>query len=186
MTWAGVRPLTYDEALPSGNRSRAVHDLTADGMPNVFAMSAGPVMTHRSAGRELVEYVSRRIAPSRSVAAPDYRPAKFPECTNSPALVAGNSSVKLSDLRHAVSVERARTLSDVLLRRVGMGWDCKFSDDELARAADVVGSELGWDDARKANEIASFQAEIGHLFRPHETLRPRAGGSLQSTAITQQ
>jgi glycerol-3-phosphate dehydrogenase len=185
MTWAGVRPLTYDDALPSGNRSRAVHDLAADGMPDMFAMSAGPVMTHRSAGRELVAHVSRRIAPSRSAAAPDYRPAKFPACTNSPALVADNANVKLSDLRHAVSAERARTLSDVLLRRVGMGWDCKFTDEELARAADVVGSELGWDDTRKANEIASFQAEISHLFRPHGALRPRVGEGLQPMASTQ-
>jgi glycerol-3-phosphate dehydrogenase len=91
----------------------------------------------------------------------------------------------LSDLRHAVSAERARTLSDVLLRRVGMGWDCRFSDDELARAADVVGSELGWDDTRKANEIAAFQAEISHLFRPQAALRPRVGESLQSMASTQ-
>jgi len=184
MSWAGVRPLTYDDALPSGNRSRAVHDLAADGMPDVFAMSAGPVMTHRSAGRELVEHVSRRIAPSRSAAAPDYRPARFPGCTNSPSLVADNARVKLSDLRHAVSIEQARTLSDVLLRRVGLGWDCRFSDDELARAADVVGSELGWDDTRKANEIASFQGEVGHLFQPRETLRPRVGGGHPLTVIT--
>src|SRR5262249_54895743 len=118
MSWAGVRPLTFDEALPAGNRSRVVHDLAADGMPDAFAMSAGPVMTHRSAGRELVAHVSRRIAPSRAAATPDYRPAHFPECTNAPALLDENADVKLSDLRHAVSAEHARTLSDVLLRRV--------------------------------------------------------------------
>jgi glycerol-3-phosphate dehydrogenase len=186
MSWAGVRPLTYDDAMPSGNRSRVIHDLGADGMPGVLAMSAGPVMTHRSAGRELVAQVSRCIAPSGRAAAPDYRPARFPECTNAPPLLADNTDVKLSDLRHAVSAEHARTLSDVLLRRVGLAWDCKLSDAELARAVDVIGAELGWDDTRKAHEVAAFKAETDHLFQPDEALRPRGSGSRQAAAVVQQ
>ena len=40
-TWAGVRPLSYDPALPMGKRSRDVHDLAGSGMPDVYAMTAG-------------------------------------------------------------------------------------------------------------------------------------------------
>ena len=64
--WAGVRPLTYDPALPKGARRREVHDLGAEGMPNVLAMTAGPVMTHRSAGAEMCAAVRKRLAPSAS------------------------------------------------------------------------------------------------------------------------
>jgi glycerol-3-phosphate dehydrogenase len=185
MSWAGVRPLTYDEALPAGNRSRTIHDLGADGFPDVFAMTAGPVMTHRSAGRALVARVSRRIDPSRRAAVPNYRPGRFPECTNAPALLDDHASIKLSDLRYAVVVEHARTLADALLRRLGIAWDCRFSDAELKRAADAIGRELGWDDARKAQEIGLFRAEVGNLFGPHEALRPQFHENERSTANTQ-
>ncbi len=33
MTWAGVRPLTFDEHVPFGNRSRVIHDLAPDEPP---------------------------------------------------------------------------------------------------------------------------------------------------------
>ena len=33
-TWAGVRPLTYDMRLPAGRRSREIHDLQSDGLPD--------------------------------------------------------------------------------------------------------------------------------------------------------
>jgi len=46
--WAGVRPLTWDPTLPDGKRSREVHDLKSEGLPGVYAMTAGPIMTHRS------------------------------------------------------------------------------------------------------------------------------------------
>ena len=41
ISWAGVRPLTYDPAVPFGNRSRVIHDLAADGLPYAFALTAG-------------------------------------------------------------------------------------------------------------------------------------------------
>src|SRR5690606_35197404 len=49
-TWAGMRTLTYDQANPKGNRSRRQHDLSADGLPGVYAMTAAPIMSHRGAG----------------------------------------------------------------------------------------------------------------------------------------
>ena len=88
MTWAGVRPLTFDENVPFGNRSRVIHDLASDGMPDVYAMTAGPVMTHRSAGRELTDVVRRRVPPSGPQKMPDYTPARFPDDPGSPPLVA--------------------------------------------------------------------------------------------------
>jgi glycerol-3-phosphate dehydrogenase len=64
--WAGVRPLTYDPELPKGKRSREVHDLAPDGIPGIFAVTAGPIMTHRSAGAELTGIVTSRLRPSRN------------------------------------------------------------------------------------------------------------------------
>lgn len=66
LTWAGVRPLTYDEAAPSGNRSRHLHDMSGGGMPNVLALTAGPVTSHRSTGRLLAREVAKRVKPKRA------------------------------------------------------------------------------------------------------------------------
>jgi glycerol-3-phosphate dehydrogenase len=171
MTWAGVRPLTFDENVPFGNRSRLIHDLASDGMPDVYAMTAGPVMTHRSAGRQLTDVVRQRIAPSGPARSPDYTPARFPEDSDSPLLLA-DGQAKLSDLRHAARSEHARSLMDALFRRVGLGWRCAFTPAELARAADAMGGELGWSEARKEQEIRAFQAEAALLFDPRQPLRP--------------
>ena len=171
MTWAGVRPLTYDENIPFGNRSRVIHDLAPDGMPDAYAMTAGPVMTFRSAGRQLTEVVRRRIPPSGLPRDPDYTPARFPDDPASAPLLAGGQG-RLSDLRYAVRAEHARTLMDALYRRVGLGWSCAFTTEELALAANAIGDELGWSQVRKDQEIAAFQAEAALLFDPRPRLRP--------------
>lgn len=115
LTWAGVRPLTYDKAVPFGNRSRQLHDLTGDGMPNVLAMTAGPVMSHRSAGRLLAKAVAKRLTPQRRRQRPDYAPKQPPAGDSSPALVSGLST-RLSDLQHGIQKEHAVTLMDLLFR----------------------------------------------------------------------
>ncbi len=171
MTWAGVRPLTYDAAVPFGNRSRVIHDLADDGMPGVYAMTAGPVMTHRSAGREFTDVVRQRLPASLPPGSPDHAPLRIPDDPDSPPLLP-ETSVRLSDLRHAVREEHARTLMDALYRSVGLGWRCAFTPDELRRAADAIGDELGWSEARKGQEIQAFQAEAALLFDPRPALRP--------------
>lgn len=141
MTWAGVRPLTYDEAVPFGNRSRVVHDLGHDGLPDAFAMTAGPVMTHRSAGAEMTALVRSRLAPSQGQA----RPA----ATAAPA--AG---------------EHAERLSDLIFRRSGRGWAGPVPEEELACIAAEAGAMLGWDEPRIARETRSFEEEWARLYRP--------------------
>ena len=64
---------------------------------------------------------------------------------------------------YAARREQARTLADVLLRRTRLGLlDARAllaGDDALARVAAAVGTELGWDEARRDREIAVFRDE---------------------------
>jgi glycerol-3-phosphate dehydrogenase len=147
MTWAGVRPLTYDEAVPFGNRSRVIHDLSREGVPDAFAMTAGPVMTHRSAGRELTDLVRRSLAPSRASSTPSFEPARR------------------EDLEHATG------LSDLLFRRRGTAWSGPPSSGDLEAAGAELAEHMGWDDARTTREAAAFRTEWEHLFGPE---RPEA------------
>lgn len=153
MTWAGVRPLTYDEAVPEGNRSRVIHDLSADGLADAFAMTAGPVMTHRSAGREMARLVVARLGPPR---------ARPPSPVARAAGDAGDA--------------HAATLSDILFRRRGIAWSGPVAPEALDEAALELGARLGWDDARRAVEIRNFESEWTRLFGP----RGAAGGKAAS------
>ena len=164
LTWAGVRPLTYDNAVPFGNRSRRVHDLAEDGLPNVLAMTAGPVMTHRSAGRLLAAEVAKRIVARNPQQRPEFAPKLPPENNNSPVLVPGDHSVRLSDLQHAIQREHAVTLMDLMFRRSGLGWRHRFSEEEIERAAAVLGTERGLSVNERLKEIEAFWAETNRLF----------------------
>lgn len=164
-TWAGVRPLTYDPALlPQGKRSRELHDLGREGMPNALALTAGPIMTHRSAGVEIAAAVARRLRPSGTPQDLSYAPLLYPENQNSPPLLDDDTTVKLADLRHAASHEHATNLVDLLFRRTGAGWTETMAAAAASRAAEAVADLLGWDKARIEREVADYRA---YLARNH-------------------
>ena len=162
--WAGVRPLTYDPALPKGKRSRDVHDLSREGLPNVFALTAGPIMTHRSAGAAMVEAVRGKIAPNGPEQPVSYAARRFPENQNSPPLLDDYTAIKLSDLRHAAEHEDVTNLVDLLFRRVGAGWTESMAADASRKAAETVADILGWDEGRVAAEVAAYR---DHLRQQH-------------------
>lgn len=141
MTWAGVRPLTYDPAVPFGNRSRVLHDLAADGLPDMLAMTAGPVMSHRSAGAEMAAAVAARLGPADRARRPS-APARRPVA------------------------EHAASLSDVLFRRSGRAWEGPVGEDELDALAAETAATLGWDDDERTRQLRLFREEWAALYRP--------------------
>jgi glycerol-3-phosphate dehydrogenase len=58
----------------------------------------------------------------------------------------------------AVADETARTLSDVIDRRLVLGTLGSVSHDEIERVAAVVGPLLGWDEGRR---LAAVEEEVG-------------------------
>jgi glycerol-3-phosphate dehydrogenase len=156
-SWAGVRPLTYDPALPKGKRSRELHDLSGEGLPNAFAMTAGPVMTHRSAGTEAVKAVQAKLKPTGRSQPVSYAARLFPEDQNSPPLLDDYTAIKLSDLRHAAQNEQVTNLVDLLFRRVGAGWTRTMGADASRTAAETVADILGWPEERIEAEVAGYR-----------------------------
>jgi len=163
-TWAGVRPLTYNDRFPKGDRARTLHDLGEDGLPGVLAMTAGPIMTHRDAGREVVTRLHSEIEPSQRERDLTYSPHLPLETTNTLAVSSNSGDYHLADVRQAVRHEHARTLFDVLYRRSGLGWRHQFADHELDAVANVMGEELDWSSQRCKEEISRFRKETGKLF----------------------
>jgi glycerol-3-phosphate dehydrogenase len=162
--WSGVRPLGADPEFPKGKRSREVHDLAADGLPGVYAMTGGPIMTHRSAGPEMTELVSTKIKPSRGAQAPSYAARSFPMNQNSPPLLDDYTSIKLSDLAAAARSEHPVSLIDLMFRRVGAGWTATMGYAAAELAAAAVAGEMGWDAARQADEVKQYRAYLEEHF----------------------
>ncbi len=180
-TWAGVRPLTYDPAHPKGNRSRVLHDLGEDGLSGVHAMTAAPIMSHRSAGREVTATLRATMKAEGTTSALSYAPRMPLENTNTPRIAPG-IGYTMADVRYAVRNEHARTLMGVLYRRSGAGLRHEFTDDQLTRVANVMADELGWSSAQCAEEIDRFEQQKERLFGvpngPEETrkLETKKGG----------
>jgi glycerol-3-phosphate dehydrogenase len=72
--------------------------------------------------------------------------------------VAAGSPVIGAQLVLAVRKEMAATLADAVIRRTPLGALGCPSDEALARAAAIVGTELGWSESRRQEEIAAVRA----------------------------
>lgn len=64
-----------------------------------------------------------------------------------------------AEIVHAIRHEMALRLSDIVLRRTGMGAAGRPAQAALAEAADIAASELDWDAARVAEELALVDAQ---------------------------
>jgi glycerol-3-phosphate dehydrogenase len=165
-TWAGVRPLTYDMTLPAGRRSREIHDLGSDGLPDVFAMTAGPVMTHRSAGQELVGVIRERLAPSGCERERSYTPSPLRFARDRLVGADRLGPREWAALAGHVEGEHAVSLTDVLFRRTGVAWRRQLGSDEVREAASVIGARLGWAPHQIEAEIEKYHAEVCALHGP--------------------
>jgi len=164
-TWAGVRPLTHDPAQPMGARSRELHDLGADGLPGLFALTAGPVMTHRLAGAEVVRALARRVPPSGPRREPSYASRPLPCDPSSPPLSNQEPAVRFADVEYAVEREHAEGLADVLFRRVGVGWTESMGREGAHIAARILGERRGWSQARIEAEMTGYLEHIRRQYR---------------------
>jgi glycerol-3-phosphate dehydrogenase len=70
-----------------------------------------------------------------------------------------------AEIDHAVRSEWAVTLGDVLLRRMLLGLEECQGLDCIDAVADRMAELLGWDQARRADEIARYRAEIEPMRR---------------------
>ncbi|MDP8255508.1 MAG: glycerol-3-phosphate dehydrogenase/oxidase [Candidatus Alcyoniella australis] len=63
---------------------------------------------------------------------------------------------------HAVREEMAQTLADVLMRRTEIGTAGDPGAQALETCAELTAAELGWDEQRKAEELAAARDEFSH------------------------
>ncbi len=72
----------------------------------------------------------------------------------------GNTTTIRAQVLHAIRDEMAQTLADVVFRRTGLATGENPGDDVLEAVADLMAGELGWDIARKEQELARVKARF--------------------------
>ncbi|MCC7483067.1 MAG: FAD-dependent oxidoreductase [Hyphomicrobiales bacterium] len=156
MAWAGVRPITNAVGYPKGKRLpfNVLHDLDAEGLPGIFALSWGIVVNHRSTARRIVAAVSSRIAPSRQMSAVSYQPRQFPP-SSSPRLQPDHPAT-LDDVRYCIEHEHAQGIAGVLFRRTGLAWTTTLNRQSVEKTGQIVGQALGWRRKDTDQEISNF------------------------------
>ena len=120
-------------------------------------------MTHRSAGVELTQAVAKRIAPSGRRQSLSYAARRFPENRNSPPLLEDDTTIKLSDLRHAAAHEHPISLVDILVRRTGVAFSETMGYFAARRAAEAVADLLGWGTARIEEEVQDYHTYLARV-----------------------
>lgn len=71
-----------------------------------------------------------------------------------------------AELLFAVRHEFARTLTDVLARRILLAFEPGHGLEVAERAADLLGDRLGWDGERRAAELAEYRTWLTRLAVP--------------------
>ncbi len=147
--WAGVRPRSLAKDGRGSAPAVREHDLTDEGLPNVFTFTGGLLMTHRDAGRRLTCAVRRRLQPSDPPRPLDVPLPPLPDMDH----------VTEASVAHAILKEQARTLSDILRRRLSVGWEPDLGRRHVETAATFAAPHLGWTPEETAAQIAGFLDE---------------------------
>ncbi|MGY4353121.1 glycerol-3-phosphate dehydrogenase [Bradyrhizobium sp. GM7.3] len=162
-TWAGVRPLTFDEDLPMGNRNRVLHEFSKEGLAGMLALTGGPLTSHRSAGRQVREAVerltgnvdgNRREIPREHAAIDRDFLRKLCE----------NDARAHEQLRQILSKEQVHTLSDLFFRRLGVAWFERIEPATVRKVASAVAGPLNWSEPETQIEVAKFLEELEATF----------------------
>ncbi len=164
-TWAGVNPLTCDPLEPMGSREIKIHDLAVDGLPNMLALTGGPIITHRRVARKITREIQERLVPSR-----DRRDLQYcgtQTVFDYDAACDGNQKPKdySSVITNSARNEMPGNLADLLMRRLGLGWEPDQGLRQARKIAETAAPHLGWSNSRIEDELVSYQAHLDRARR---------------------
>lgn len=163
-SWAGVRPRTARRGHPSGGPAVRLHDLSGAGAPNYFAYTGGLLMTHASAGREVVAGIGRRVRPSRAARTPVIAARLPPTQADAITLRGAGGPVTAKGLIYACQHEKVHELEDVLSRRLPLGWDEELGCDLADEVAGAIRHVMGWSEEDARGRAAAYRERVRSRF----------------------
>ena len=117
-------------------------------------------MTHRRLAKRLVGAVSNRLSPSGSPQDLSFQSDDPAAEQNAPRIVSEAASVSTLAVERCAQNELPRSLADLLMRGLGLGW---ASDQGLAMArpvAEAAAAHLGWSVERIEAEVSAYKAQL--------------------------
>ena len=160
MTWAGVRPITFDKNLPKGKRLPygVIHDYASEGLRNMLGVTWGIIVTHHKTARALLSEVAKRVAPSQARFSISTFERGYPK-SSAPPLQAG-APFTVEHIRYAVTREHARDLRGVLFGRWGMGWSGRLEENLVEKVSSEMAGLLGWNELERQRHVKNFEVYV--------------------------
>jgi glycerol-3-phosphate dehydrogenase len=169
-TFAGVRPLAIEERKDpwAVSRRHTIH-WDPNGLVNV---AGGKFTTFRRIAAQVVEEVIRRgrvrsHAPCRTAEDPLVDPQRLDcftrwirEDPHWADPICPHLSLSRADVRYAAQAQMIQSLSDLLWRRLPIGWSVCQGLDALEMIGQIVATELGWSNTRIRHEIERYRDEV--------------------------
>ncbi|MGE5178682.1 MAG: glycerol-3-phosphate dehydrogenase/oxidase [Bacteroidota bacterium] len=162
--FAGVRPLARGRAERPWENSRESRILSENGL---WTMVGGKYTTHRALAERVVDMIARsigaRVAPCVTADRPlrsgraeslERLRADFPRRVE----VTGGFAITEAEVAHALRVEKARSLDDILLRRTRLWLDARALREAAVPCAVWAAPILGWSERTRAAELERLLA----------------------------
>ena len=159
--WAGVRPMPFIPGYTGKqNLTPEFNDHGPEGLANILSVPGGPLMVHRHTGRQIASKVAARLNPSSAKTMASFATVALDENTNSPPVNPAYGDVRLSHLQAMARRELPASLTDLLLRRAGLGWTHDLSQDAARQAAQAVAGDMGWDASEGEAQVAEYRRYV--------------------------
>ena len=174
--YAGLRPLIRGKEGPAAAISRR-HDVLdhgeRGGPGGLYSVVGGKLSTFRPLAREAADKVDRRRQtrapltrlPRHAFAGPSrnlriYGPAAGEVAALGEDLICEHEGVTVGQVRHAIKNEMATTLSDIMLRRTGLGWTAGRGLCCAKDVASLAARDLGWGTEERAAQLEKFHEDV--------------------------
>jgi glycerol-3-phosphate dehydrogenase len=166
-TYAGLRPLLLDGADVPSKASREHH--LFESPSGLITITGGKLTTWRLMAKQVVDKLTRMKSRTHAISlyATEARDALSRHYGSAAAEILDRKPIfdglpyVWGEVDHAVRVEMARTLSDVLCRRMRVAL---YAEDRGAAAAPAVAARmaplLGWDAAETRRQVQAFLADL--------------------------
>ena len=164
-SYAGIQPVTFDKSDPQGNREVLVHDLEADGIPNVLMLTGGPIWNYRNIAKEMSKVVSKICTPKLRKQSPSFCSSEVTQLLRCSQATSVDMKISKNIIKKIILEEQPISLADILLRRTGKGWGIDQGKSATSEVANLMAELKGWDERRKEKEINLFQQHIKEMYK---------------------
>lgn len=127
---------------------------TTDAATQVWLTSNGEELGRQRAAQLLARYGTRAEPMIDELVNGDGAPD---------AALAGAADYSRREIAYIVATEQPVHLIDLVLRRTSLAFVGALSADLLGELADIMAAGLGWDETRRATEIAATRAELAEV-----------------------